>query len=111
MNKITRFILSPIKHILGVGYGQCECCGFHWNTVENHTIQVTEVLGCFATCQDCWENKSDEEIIDAYNRLYDSWRLGDIYNKPLTVEQIGFTRDQMLSSLKKALEERKNYAG
>lgn len=103
MKSITRLLLSPLKNILGVGYGTCGCCGFHWNMVEPHTINITNDVGCFATCCDCWKNKSDEEIISAYNKMYDSWLLGDSHNESLTTEQIGFTREQMLSTLKKEL--------
>ena len=103
MNKIVKFLLSPFKHILGLGYGSCKCCGFHWNMVEGYSIQITEHRGCFAICEDCWRSKSDKEIIDAYNKAYDSWLDGDKYNEPLSVKQIGFTRKQMLSSLNKAL--------
>ena len=106
MKAITRFLLSPFKGLLGIGYGKCYCCEFPWNMVEPHSIDIVEGGGCFATCCDCWKNKSDEEIIEAYNKCYDAWNYGDKYNAPLTVEEIGFTRYQMLYSLKKALAER-----
>ena len=108
MNKIRRFLLSPFKHIIDLGYGKCECCGFHWNTVDQHRIMIIDGrLGCFATCEDCWNNKSDEKIIAAYNKLYESWLCGDKYNKPFTIEQIGFTRAEMLAALDKELKKRK----
>ena len=107
MKKLSKFLLSPVKHIIGLGYGSCKCCGFHWNMVEPHSINVADGVGCFATCEDCWKNKSDEEIISAYNKMYDSWLLGDSHNESLTTEQIGFTREQMLSALKKELLQKK----
>ena len=106
MKSITRLLLSPLKNILGVGYGTCGCCGFHWNMVEPHTIYITNEAGCFATCCDCWERKTDSEIMKAYENLYDSWLSGDKFNPPLAKEQIGFTKEQMMTTVKQQLKKR-----
>lgn len=101
MKKLSRILLSPVKHIIGFGYGSCKCCGFHWNMVKSHITMVDEGVGCFATCEDCWENKNEEEIKDAYNKMYDSWL------NSLTAAQIGFTRKQMITALNKELLQKK----
>lgn len=111
MKALTKHILNPFKDLLGIGYGYCRCCGFHWNMVKPYHLRITEWTGCFATCCDCWENKNDSEIIMAFDRQYDSWLAGDSHNPPLTVEQIGFTREQMLHALKEELRKRKHNNG
>ena len=110
LNKFWRFILSPFKSILGTGYGHCWCCGFTWNLVDGHSTKVTDIYGMFPVCVDCWDSKSDEEIIKAYNDLYDAWLsgYGNGYTKTKTEADLNFTRQQMMEALMKDLHNRHN---
>lgn len=107
MNKILKTILKPLFPIIGLGYSKCHICGAPWNLVDGHAVMIDEGRGCFAICEDCWKEKSDYEIVQAYMKLYDEWENGDEYNRPLTVEQIGFTREALREAVLNALRERK----
>lgn len=104
MNTITRIILYPFKDLIGLGYSECNCCGFPWNLVKPHCIEIQDGRGASPVCEDCWNKRSIGEIRDAFNKCYDSWQHGDLYNAPLTSIEIGFTREEMLSALAKAFE-------
>lgn len=72
---MTNPIVRKIRNFIGKlkGYGSCYICGDTWNWKEEHTIYFTEGRGAFPTCEECWQTKSNKEIIDAVGQLCSNW--------------------------------------
>lgn len=69
-------MLRPIRNAIGSskGYGACLCCGDRWNWKDQHDIDLTGDKGGFAVCEECWQTKSDDEILRATRKLILLWR-------------------------------------
>ena len=106
MNKLLRAALFPFKNVIGIGFSKCKCCGFPWNMVEEHSVRVKDHIGCFAVCEDCWRNKSKEDILKAHHKMYNEWLFGNSQNMPLTIEEIGFSKIDMMKAVESELEKR-----
>lgn len=108
MNVFLKRLLKPLYSIIGMGYGRCHCCGAPWNIVDEHTVPINGNGGCFAVCEDCWNTKSDDEIIEAHKSLYYEWLHGDAINQPLSEEEIGFSFDILQESVINELNKKRD---
>ena len=68
-------------------YGNCGYCGRTWDKVEHHNTRITEHVGMFPLCEECWRALTPEQRLPYYRALYSSWLP---YGLPLpyTWEQI-----------------------
>lgn len=62
------------------GYGKCSRCGRVWAICEPHItpydgygVRFKEYGGCFALCQECWEELTPQERLPHYLSLLYRW--------------------------------------
>lgn len=51
-------------------YSYCGKCGFPWNHCEARSVMHSKTTGTFATCKQCWENSSIDELKAYYTATY-----------------------------------------
>lgn len=49
----------------------CGGCGIPWNECKGKTVMTSNRSGTFATCIDCWNTLSLEEIKECYKNVYE----------------------------------------
>lgn len=80
MQLYEKFIrLKPVAAILRAlhpSYGVCLHCGVPFSNIKRiHSIKANESEGFFAVCEHCYEHISDQELEDAYRRLWNEvWK-------------------------------------
>jgi len=69
--------LRPIFNLIGAlkGYSGCLICGDTWDWKKPHFIEYQYDRGAFPTCEECWQTRTDEEIIGAAIDLASKWRM------------------------------------
>jgi hypothetical protein len=94
--KVNR-ILRKIKNTLSTS-GGCLLCDDKWSWKKPHYIPYAVGSGAFPVCEECWQTKTDSEIIGAAERLARMWRSdGDTDEHSIL----------MVKGVEKALKERK----
>lgn len=51
-------------------YSFCKKCGKPWNTVKSKSVLYNKNIGTFATCVDCWNNSTLEELKGYFAVVY-----------------------------------------
>ncbi|WP_284459534.1 hypothetical protein [Chryseobacterium sp.] len=51
-------------------YSFCRCCGKPWNLVKSKSVETSKGCGTFATCVDCWNTSSLDELKQYYAEVY-----------------------------------------
>lgn len=51
-------------------YSFCRCCGKPWNLVAPKNVQTNSNSGTFATCIDCWNVSSLDELKQYFAEVY-----------------------------------------
>jgi hypothetical protein len=63
-------IKATILRALNPGYSYCEKCKMPWNHVKSKSVRWSETNATFATCQECWDNSTLEELKEYYTDVY-----------------------------------------
>ena len=69
-NKIVRFLRNTFS---SPSYSGCGICGDSWNWKKPHDIKISDHEGAFPICEECWQTKSNEEIMRATKALIRKW--------------------------------------
>jgi len=89
-------IQAYLLRLANPGYSTCARCRYPWRHVYGKTVKVDESTGVFATCDECWELSSEEELKGYFQEVYKGWLKDDRSQK-----DIGFTLEELLSKVKK----------
>lgn len=52
------------------GYSYCHKCGKPWNLTKSKHVPTSENAGSFATCQECWDSSTLDELKQYYAEMY-----------------------------------------
>lgn len=97
-------LIRAIQNARGAGFSGCGICGDKWNWKQPHTITYAEGQGVFPVCEECWQTKSDEEIMRATKDLMVQWLVqSPAHFYKFTEEKVR----KVLPAVEKALQERK----
>jgi len=55
------------------GFSGCLVCNDSWWWKRCHNIQFSKGKVAFPTCEECWNEASDNEIVDATAKLCGTW--------------------------------------
>lgn len=69
VNQVVRFI----NNYRGAGFSGCGICGDKWSWKKEHAIPYDKNNGVFPVCEECWQTKSNEEIMRATKDLMEKW--------------------------------------
>jgi len=64
-------IIAPILRFFNRDFTYCEKCGLPFNWCDDKSVDTSEYEGTFATCQECWDNSTLEELKKYYTRVYE----------------------------------------
>lgn len=53
------------------GFSYCGGCGIPWSECKPKTVMTSKREGTFATCIDCWNTLSLEEIKECFKNVYE----------------------------------------
>ena len=56
------------------GYSHCKICGFSWNFVKPKIVHISSGVGCWVTCDKCWDEASINELVFLHRHWY-RWRI------------------------------------
>lgn len=98
--RIFRNFIGNFKGISG-----CLICGDTWNWKKEHNIGGN---GAFPFCEECWQTKSDGELIRAAFRLGDLWKADPYQRKqnPERNAELDVKIGEMLATLNTDLSHR-----
>ena len=99
MNKILRKIRNFIGNF--EGYSGCGICGDTWNWKKEHQIEGD---GAFPTCEECWQTRSDDEILEASDKLAMLWLKDEPYYSGISETQK--RAKHLIKATKEALKNR-----
>ena len=63
-------VLAAVLRFFNPSYSHCEKCGMPWNHCKSKSVYTDERSGTFATCQECWDNSTLEQIKEYYTNVY-----------------------------------------
>jgi hypothetical protein len=69
--------IGPFSRVFAPGYCWCYACGTAWKFVDGHVTHYTERdemgRGCFPLCEKCWGERTPEQRLPFYRRLWELW--------------------------------------
>ena len=78
---------------LNRGYSTCVRCGLPWNHCQSHSVRVSDNIGIFALCSECWDDSDEEERITFYKALY--------YKHKFQYKELEYTVSDVISGVLK----------
>ena len=70
------------------GYSYCSGCGLPWNKCESKSVNTSLSNGTFATCIDCWNKLSLDDLKWCYTQAYNMQKKSSSYPMKHTLDHL-----------------------
>lgn len=68
---LLKKLKSTILRVLNPDFGCCQRCKMPWRFCEIKSVYTIDNKSTFATCRECWDSSSLEDLKIYYSKVYD----------------------------------------